>query len=190
MIMHKPRGNWRNSVIPDAIPGIARVGSMKILGVTISDDLSFDSHVDKIVVRAAQTGYALRVLKTHGLLGIPLWQVARTTLVAQMVYASPVWWGSISMGNQKRIQAVFKRMMRQGMLEKDSVDFVQICERADAVLFAGIMRNCNHVLHHLLPPVKETKHCLRNRVHNRIIPKADNHMRKKFIYRMIYKNIY
>ena len=69
-----------------------------------------------------------------------------------MVYASPVWWGSIGMGNQRRVQAALKRMMRQGMLEKDSVDFVQICERADAILFAGIMRNSNHICS---PPLKK-----------------------------------
>ena len=46
------------------------------------------------------------------------------------------------------------------------------------------------VLHHLLPPAKPTPYDLRNRTHNRSLPRADNSLRKNFIYRQLYKDIY
>ena len=45
-----------------------------------------------------------------------------------------------------------------------------ICEINDAGLFNAIMDDRNHVLNHLLPPVKHGVCNLRQRNHNRIIP--------------------
>ena len=55
--------------------GIERVDSMNILGVIFQCNLSFTMQVDRLVVRCAQTMYALDTLKHHGLSGPPLWEV-------------------------------------------------------------------------------------------------------------------
>ena len=48
--------------------------------------------------------------------------------------------------------------------------------------------NPHHVLHHLLPPVRHNIHNMRQRSHNRIIPKIKSYTFKKpFIYRMALK---
>ena len=49
--------------------------------------------VDRLVVRGAQTMYALGTLKHHGLSGPPLWEVTRATFIARLTYASQAWWG-------------------------------------------------------------------------------------------------
>ena len=88
MIVRKPRTG--SSTNPPAItPGIERVREMVVLGVTLTDTLSFRQHVDRIVARTAQTSYALRLLRSHGLGAPQLFDVARATLVAQLTYASP-----------------------------------------------------------------------------------------------------
>ena len=68
---------------------------MKVLGVFIQDNLSFGEHVDHLVAQGAQTLYALRILKHHGLNGPNLWTVANSTLLTRLTYASPAWWGLI-----------------------------------------------------------------------------------------------
>ena len=54
MIVRKPRTG--SSTNPSAItPGIGRVREMVVLGVTLTDTLSFRPHVDRIVARTVQT---------------------------------------------------------------------------------------------------------------------------------------
>ena len=60
---------------------------MKVLGVYIQDNLSFGEHVDHLVAQGAQTLYALRILKHHGLNGPNLWTVANSTLLTRLTYA-------------------------------------------------------------------------------------------------------
>ena len=74
MIIHKPRTKLENLSVPPPSWGDTRVTSMKILGVTITDTLSFEPHVTNVVARCALTGYALRILRAHGLNGPALWQ--------------------------------------------------------------------------------------------------------------------
>ena len=50
---------------PPPLPGIKRVTTVKILDVTLSDDLSVEDHVRTVISSAAQTLQALRVLRGH-----------------------------------------------------------------------------------------------------------------------------
>ena len=109
--------------------------------------LSFRQHVDRIVSRTAQTSYALRVLRSHGLGAPQLYDVARATLVAQLTYVSPAWVGFINCEDNARLQAVLKKLIRSGFLLHDFQTFKQICDAADAQLFSSIIHNEDHVLH-------------------------------------------
>jgi hypothetical protein len=191
MIVHKPHVKLQNLSVPPPNPDVARVITMKILGVTFSDTLSFEPHVEKIASNCAQLCYALRVLKNHGLFGPRLWDVTRATLVAKMTYASPAWWGFMDAAGKNRFQAILTKLEKQGFLNKEDHDFVSLCNASDDTLFFEILHNRNHVLHQLLPPVKQTGHDLRERSHNRVIPRVDDTILKKnFIIRMLYKDSY
>ena len=50
MIFRRPRSKLN---LPPPIPGVARVVESVILGVTITDRLSFDPHIDRICIKAA-----------------------------------------------------------------------------------------------------------------------------------------
>jgi len=52
---------------PPPLPGIARCSTLKMLGVAIGNDFSVSQHVQQLVASSAQTNYALRVLRYHGL---------------------------------------------------------------------------------------------------------------------------
>ena len=55
----------RKITLPPKLPRIKRVNTIKILGVTLSDDLSVEDHVHAIISSAAQTFHALHVLRGH-----------------------------------------------------------------------------------------------------------------------------
>ena len=51
---------------PSPLQGIARVTSLKVLGVTLTVRLSVSAHVDGVVGSSAQSMYAISVLRSHG----------------------------------------------------------------------------------------------------------------------------
>ena len=62
----------------------------------------------------------------------------------------------------------------------------QLIIEQDTSFFNQILSDRHHILHHLLPPEKVTGHDLRPRCHGRELPRADQRMRKTFIYRMLW----
>ena len=57
----------RKALEPSPLPGVARVTTLKILGVTLTTTLSASDHVRDVISNSAQTLYALRVLRAHGM---------------------------------------------------------------------------------------------------------------------------
>ena len=76
----------RQFVCPATIPGINRVDQINILGVTVSNTLSLNHHVTAVVEKCSRSLYALKTIQAHGLAGNALLDIARATLVAQLLY--------------------------------------------------------------------------------------------------------
>ena len=110
-----------------------------------------------------------------------------TWLVQQLYLGSHGLHGYLNKNSLNKVQPRFKRY---GYLPADQEDFSVICETADNRLCNTVLNNKNHVLHHLLPPVKLASYDLRTKTHNYSLPRADNNLRKNFIYRLLYKNIH
>jgi len=70
-----------------------RCSSLKMLGVVIADDFSITQHVQRLVTSSAQTNYALRVLRCHGLDNAALQHIYGATVVARLTYAASAWRG-------------------------------------------------------------------------------------------------
>ena len=191
LIIHRPGVKLDKLSVPPPTLGLTRKTTTKILGVTITDTLSFSPHITDVIARCSQTSYALRILRAHGLNGPALWNVTRSTLISKLLYASPVWFGYLDKESRDQCQSLLNRLKRWGFLGKDFDNFITLCENADDVLFSALLMNENHVLHQLLPPVKCTQYNLRNRPHNYTLPKVNNnYIKNNFMFRMLYKNIY
>ena len=108
---------------------------MNILGVILRCDLSFHEQVDRLVSQSAETMYALRLLRSQGLNGPNLWEVAEATLVSRLSYASQAWWGMIRECERMQLNAVLNRAMKQGFLPLQHPSFSEICDNADRQLF-------------------------------------------------------
>ena len=68
-------------------PLFQRVQTIKILGVTFTSrpNLSVTLHVQSVIAACAQTLYALRVLRKHGLCDDSLHDVFRAVAVAKLM---------------------------------------------------------------------------------------------------------
>ena len=111
--------------------------------------------VDRLVVRGAQTMYALGTLKHRGLSGPSLWEVTRATFMVKLTYASQAWWGLIDAQGVTDIGKGIEKGCKGRIPAKSHSSFAQICDLADKQMFGDIHRNSKHVLHHLLPPGTE-----------------------------------
>jgi len=88
IIFKKPRSR---TLDPPSTSGLARVSSLKVLGVTLQSDLSMTEHTNNLVSKAGQAMFALKVIKSNGLANKLLNTVCHATLVNSLTYASPSW---------------------------------------------------------------------------------------------------
>ena len=79
IIICKPKSR-NDNLPPPPIPGIQRVDQLVVLGVIVQNHLSVKPYIDSLVSRCAQTFFALRVLRSNGLIGNALYGVTQATL--------------------------------------------------------------------------------------------------------------
>jgi hypothetical protein len=98
-----------NKRIPDIFPkdpisdqltinniSLDTVQSFKLLGITISSDLTWNIHVDNICAKASKRLYALRILKRNGVPAADLLTIFCTFIRLVLEYACQVWHTSLS----------------------------------------------------------------------------------------------
>ena len=182
-----------NAQPPPPLPGIERVTSVKILGVTITNSLSVAEHVHATISSCAQTLYALRVLRSHGMNDSALQTVFRSVVIAKLQYASSAWRGFSTAAERHRIDAFIRRCARCRFVPPDLPSFETLCRTADEELFKNITTNNQHVLHRFLPLPSHASqnYNLRPRSHNFELPSRISHLTDcNFLTRMLYANIY
>lgn len=183
--------NTTQSTLPAAQFGISRVNFLCVLGVTMNQNLSFSLHVDNLISRGNQCLYALKTLKSKGLCGKSLNSVCHATFFSSLTYASQAWWGFTNSDDKVRLQSLINKAIRwQTDGQCGLPDLNAFCARADSKLFQSVLLNPEHVLHQLLPPVKQHHYSLRERPHNRVVPSFTPLSSKTFFARMLSKGMY
>ncbi len=177
---------------PSLLAGqIPRVTELTALGVVLHETLSMTSHITKILKRASQTLYALRVLRSHGLSGKQLHLVTRAHLESRIGYAISAWVGFASQGDIDRLQKIINKATRWGLDGGFPLpSILTIANSQDKNLFARVLRNPSHVLHSSLPPINPQVHSLRPRSHNRLLTISSSLSRKNFMTRMLFSSAY
>jgi len=179
---------------PPPIAGIARVTTVKILGVTVTSSLSVAEHVRAVIGSCAQTLYALTVLRAHGMDDAALQTVFRAVAIAKLQYASSAWWGFTSEADRQRIEAfIRRRSARSHFVPPGIATFEDLCRTADDNLLVSIRGNPHHVLHPILPPQSDASqhYNLRPRRHNYQLPQRTGHLTdSNYITRTLYKDAY
>ena len=121
-------------LVPLTVGGsvIERVVTYKLLGVYISDDLSWNVHIEHIVKKANKRLYALRALKKSGLTITQLVQVYCSIVRSVLEYACPVW-AALPKYLEDAIESVQKRALRIVLPN---------CHYDDALIQSGITALC------------------------------------------------
>jgi hypothetical protein len=119
-----PRSKRVVTIPSPAVPGFQRVESLKILGVTISRKFSTTDHIDKMLAACAQTLFAMRTLRQHGLPADALHAVFQATVIGKLSYASPSWWGFANAADKARLEAFLVRSVRLGYRARHSTPSV------------------------------------------------------------------
>ena len=120
---------------------IARVTTMKVLGVTLTNSLSVAEHVQAGISSCAQTLYALRILRAHSMDDSDLQTVYRSVVIAKFTYASSAWWGFTSATDRQRLDAFIRRSERSHLVPPNLPSFAEPCHTADERLFNQILSN-------------------------------------------------
>ena len=160
-----------NSVFTIGESVVNSVKTAKLLGVTISADLKWNEHVDKIVAKASQRIYFLTILKRFGAPKHHLVNVYKTIIRPVLEYACQCWHPGLTIGLSQDIESVQKRAMRIIVPQAESYESVlSMCEllslsarRRDlcAKYFDKIQAD-DHKLHKLLPVTRELHYDMRN----------------------------
>ena len=136
IIFRKPRS--RDTTDVSIIPGIQRVNSLKIIGVTLCSNFSMQEHVSSVISSSAQSVYALRVLRSHGFDDQSLQTVFQATVISKLHYASSAWWGFTNAAQRNQLESFLRRAVKVGFHKNNSQTLSAICEAADEKLFRKV----------------------------------------------------
>jgi len=101
----------QHRIQPPPLPDITRGTTLKVLGVMFTNTMSASDHVRHVISDSAQSLYALRVLRHHGLGEAGLQTVFRAVVVSRLAYAASAWFGFITSTDKQRIEAFFRLKM-------------------------------------------------------------------------------
>ena len=140
---------------PDPVLGIPQVKSLKMLGVTLSENFSMVDHVSGVLTSCVQSLYALKMLRQQGLNNASIYVVFQAKIMSKLLYASPAWFGFAKGEEIGRIDAFIRRCVNNSYASPDMKDFASLCSDADDKLFACVVAEEDHILHRLLPEKKD-----------------------------------
>ena len=91
---------------------IERVDHIKVLGVTVLSDLTWNMHIDTIVSKASKRVYMLYQLKRAGVKQEDLVRIYVSVIRPVVEYACPVWHSSLSQYLSDHVETVQKRPLK------------------------------------------------------------------------------
>ena len=145
---------------------IEQVHSTRLLGVTISQDITWQLHIDDITTKASRRLYFIILLKRAGIEPHHLVKIYTTIILSLIEYACQVWHTSLTISQTNLLESIQKRAIRIifcGMCYNDAIateTIPTLADRREALcrsLFAR-MQQTNYKLHHLLPPPPPPPH--------------------------------
>jgi len=87
---------------------------MKVLGINLQQNLSFESHVTALLKQCSQRIYLLRMLRSQGLPADNMNTVFVALVISQILYALPAWgvfYRLVSVAKSTRFLSVYSNMV-------------------------------------------------------------------------------
>jgi len=168
---------------------IERVNSFKILGLWVSCDLTWDTHINKTVSKASQRLYLLRLLKRSGLDKTDLLVYYKAIVRSILEYACQVWHSGLTKEQDKSLEKIQERALRiilpdeeyQSALTTTKLETLSDRRESMCRKLFDQMKEPNHKLHELLPKKKTHQYStsFANTFHT-VTPKNDR-FKKEFL---------
>ena len=172
MIISYTHGNLGNEVPNILIEGkvVERVDHVKLLGITLSNDLTWKRHVDNIVKKAGKIIYMLYQLKRAGVNQADLVTICISVVRPVVEYACPVWHTNLPIYLSDNIEMIQKRAVRAifpGMSYVDILNHINLStlkERRDYLCnkYFINMQARSHKVNCLLPKKRLVDYNLRH----------------------------
>ena len=127
---------------PSPLATISRVSSLKVLGVTMSSQMSVSEHVSTVISSCAKSIYALRTLRSHGMNNEALHMIYTSVIIAKLLYAASAW---CTWGLQQLLTVSASRHLSNEASALDCVhgadvsSLAELVDSADDALYQGIL---------------------------------------------------
>ena len=168
---------------------IEQVDSCKLLGVTISSNLKWSDHTDKLYAKASKRLFYLRQLKRSGLDKNELCKVYITLIRPVIEYACEVWSTALTKEQSDLLESIQERALRiilpwipyDEALE--TLHLLPLQDRRSVIcqkLFKEICQT-THKLHHLVPDEKKCSYQLRRKTQLPLPKCRTDRLKKSYI---------
>eukprot|EP00061_Rhincodon_typus_P009058 g32236.t1 len=121
---------------------VERMKSIKFLGVTITNDLSWTAHINTLVKNAQQCLFFLRRFRKFGMFIRSLTNFYRCTIESKLSGCIMAWYGNCSAQDRKKLQKVLctaQTIMEAKLPSMDSIYSARCCGKA-----ANIIKDPSH----------------------------------------------
>ena len=143
---------------------IEKVSCYKLLGVHLSDNLTWNKHVTYIVKKGSKRLYALRVLKKCGLTDRQLILVYCSIIRSVLEYASPAWAGltqylsdHIESVQKRALRIIFPNLCYVDALRKSGLLSLRQRREDACITFLKLSYSSSHLFRSLVPRVAHTR---------------------------------
>jgi len=150
---------------------IERTGTFMLLGVLLSDNLSWGPHVEYLLNKCAQRLYLLVLLRRAGVKNQDILRIYTSMVRSVLEYACQVWHTSLTKGQADQLESVQRRALRLVYPDLSYREALQVSgmrtlhQRREDIcrsFFKDMMRP-THKLHYLLPDTRPARYTLRNK---------------------------
>ena len=140
-----------------------------VLGVSFANNLSFTCHIDKVIAKCNHALYANYILLHHGLNDKLRRDFYFALVLSQINYCIAAWIGFTKQQDKSWLARILHKGHKLKLLDPD-VTLDSLVNKHLNDLFKDVVSRPIHVLHHMLPPVKDVKYYLRNNSHSFQLP--------------------
>ena len=144
---------------------VDRVTSFKLLGLIITDNLSWESHVNAVCAKAGTRLHFLKLLKRSSVSFDDLLHYYKSIIRPVIEYACPVWQSGLTIAQRGRLESIQRRALH---IISGSLDYELNCALCDIETISSRLDNLTRsffkriscpadCLNHLLPSERPSK---------------------------------
>ena len=117
---------------------VDRVTSFKLLGVIITDNLSWENHVNAVCAKAGTRLHFLKLLKRSSVTFNDLLQYYKAIIRPVIEYACPVWQSGLTVEQRSRLESIQRRALH---IISGSLDYEPNCVLYDIETISARLDN-------------------------------------------------